>query len=104
MEKNGAPDWVHVFVCVNDRHGERPSCADGDAVEVRRRLKAAAKERGWWNTRVRVSQTGCLGLCRHGPNVLLHPEGVHFLHVSVNDVGQIIDEIEQAISDRSKNH
>ena len=98
MDKNETPRWVHVFVCVNDRQGERRSCADGDANEVRQRLKAVAKERGWWNRTVRVSQTGCLGLCQRGPNVLIHPAGVHFSEVSLDDMDRIVAEIETAVA------
>lgn len=98
MEQHDIPKWIHVFVCVNDRNGERVSCADGDAVAVRQRLKAVAKERGWWNKTVRVSQTGCLGLCQGGPNVLIHPAGAHFSHVTSDDVDTLVDAIEDSLS------
>jgi hypothetical protein len=33
------PYKCHVLVCVNDRQGERKSCADGNSQEIRKRLK-----------------------------------------------------------------
>ncbi len=102
MNRKELPGWVHVFVCVNDRHGEKRSCADGDAAEIRARLKAVAKERGWWNRTVRISQTGCLGLCQQGPNVLIHPGRAHFNHVSLADLDDIVREIAAAVALLSK--
>jgi (2Fe-2S) ferredoxin len=98
MEKRETPKWLHVFVCVNDRHGERQSCADGGAEAIRGRLKAIAKERGWWNRSVRVSASGCLGLCQQGPNILVHPQGAHYSRVSVADLDRLVEEIEESLS------
>ncbi len=100
METKAAPGWVHLFVCVNDRQGKRASCADGDAVEVRRRLKQLAKDRGWWNQTLRISQTGCLGLCGEGPNALLHPQKIHFSQLSLDDLPQLEQALEEAIGSR----
>ena len=98
MNNQPAPNWVHVFVCVNDRRGEKSSCADNDAVEIRARLKAFTKEEGWANRRVRVSQTGCLGLCAQGPNVLLFPEGTHYSGVTLADLPDIEAAIRRAVA------
>lgn len=85
----------HVFVCVNDRHGERKSCADGDAVEIRLRLKKAVKARGWPPSDIRVSQSLCMGLCQCGPNVLIYPQGKLFSGVKLKDLDVILAEIEE---------
>lgn len=98
MKKQNMPDWVHVFVCVNDRQGENPSCADNDAVEIHARLKAISKSRGWANRAVRVSKSGCLGLCAKGPNVVLYPAGIHFSQVTLNDLPEIEAAIAQTVS------
>jgi (2Fe-2S) ferredoxin len=91
MEKS--PFEVHVFICVNDRQGERKSCADDGGREIRARIKTAVKARGWPAPRVRVSQAGCLGLCAKGPNVVLYPRGTLFCGVTLEDVDRIVDEI-----------
>ena len=98
MKTQAAPRWVHVFVCVNDRHGERGSCADKDAVEIHARLKAIVKARGWAGKTVRVSKSGCLGLCSHGPNVLIHPQGIHFSEVTLGDLPTIEETLAKFVS------
>ncbi|MEI8205312.1 MAG: (2Fe-2S) ferredoxin domain-containing protein [Kiritimatiellales bacterium] len=42
---------------------------------------------------MRVSSAGCLGLCAQGPNVLLHPQGIHFSAVSDADLPAILETI-----------
>ncbi|MDZ4199411.1 MAG: (2Fe-2S) ferredoxin domain-containing protein [Kiritimatiellia bacterium] len=92
MNRSLSPYACHVFVCVNDRHGERKSCADGVETRLKDALKAGAKERGW-SGRVRVSSSGCMGLCARGPNVLLYPQGIAFHAVAPDDCATILDEI-----------
>ncbi len=98
MEKQNAPDWIHVFVCTNDRNHERPSCADKDAADIHATLKARMKARGWSGEKVRVSKAGCLGLCGQGPNVLVHPEKIHFSRVTLEDIPAIEAELEALLS------
>ncbi len=97
MKQQQTPDWIHVFVCVNDRQKESPSCADKDAVSIHAELKAISKRRGWANKSVRVSKSGCLGLCAHGPNVVLYPSRIHFSHVTLADLPEIEAAIAEAI-------
>ena len=94
--KLDAPFACHVFVCTNDRQGVRKSCADGDCVKVRAILKKAVNDRGW-KGKVRVSQSGCLGLCACGPNVLLYPQGIHFSNVTALDCDNIMEAIAHII-------
>jgi (2Fe-2S) ferredoxin len=85
-----------VLVCTNDRQRSRKSCADGGSPALREALKDAVAKRGW-KSRVRVSQSGCLGLCEHGPNVLLQPENVWFSGVSSESLSQILNRIEKSL-------
>jgi (2Fe-2S) ferredoxin len=59
-------------------------------------LKEAVSEKGW-KGRVRVSQSGCMGLCGNGPNVMLHPQGVWISEVLMDDVGMIIAKVEEIL-------
>jgi len=88
-----SPYLVHVFVCTNDRQGQRPSCADGASAELRQRLKQGIEERGL-KPRVRLLSSGCLGLCASGPNVLLYPQGVWLVAQAPDDAVAILDRIE----------
>ncbi len=93
------PYECHVLVCVNDRQGRRKSCADGENVKLRERLKQMVAERGW-RGRVRVSQTGCLGLCEQGPNVILYPQGRLYAGVSLADADRIERYIAELIGEK----
>ena len=93
MEKNVSPYLCHIFVCTNDRKGERKSCADGNSTDIRKVLKEEVNRRGW-KGKVRVSKCGCLGLCQQGPNVILYPQKIWFSEVLESDVPAIISEIE----------
>ncbi len=92
MNQTQTPYACHVFVCLNDRHGERKSCADGGSPAIRDYLKAQVEQRGW-KGRVRVSQSGCLGQCAKGPNVMLYPQGVWFSAVTLQDADAILGRI-----------
>jgi len=45
--KSESPYIAHVFVCTNDRKGERKSCADNNSQVVKSKLKEVVNERGW---------------------------------------------------------
>jgi len=88
-----SPYICHVFVCTNDRKGERKSCADQNSPLISKTLKEEVGNRGW-KKQVRVSQSGCMGLCAKGPNVMIYPQKIWFSEVSIDDVGQIVSQIE----------
>lgn len=88
-----SPYICHIFVCTNDRCGERKSCADQNSPLVSKNLKEEVGKRGW-TKQVRVSQSGCMGLCAKGPNVMIYPQKVWFSEVSSDDLEQIISHIE----------
>lgn len=84
-----------VFVCAHQRApGERVACANAGrgGMALLEGLKAAVKARGW-ETRVRVSKSGCVDRCEEGPNVVVVPRGqkpVWFHGVSLDDAPQIL--------------
>lgn len=91
METKPAPYRKFVCVCTNTRDDGRPACAntgrDGDAVWTA--LKEGVAKAGL-KGQVRVSRSGCLGLCEHGPNLLVYPEGEWFSHMSPKDAPEIL--------------
>ena len=87
------PFSCHVFVCVNDRQGARKSCADNNGGKIKTRIKEAVKARGWFVPEVRISQSGCLGLCEKGPNVMIYPQEILFSGVTLEDVDRIVEAI-----------
>jgi (2Fe-2S) ferredoxin len=93
-----SPYVAHVFVCTNDRRGERKSCADDHSELVKEALKRVVEEKEWKGN-VRVSTSGCMGLCTTGPNVMIYPQKVLFSGVSPDDVESIVAVIERFIAD-----
>lgn len=96
MEKT--PFKVHAFVCTNDRNGAAKSCADGDAQQIKDQLKRELKRKGLWGNGVRVSTSGCLGNCIHGPNVYIFPQEQMFTRCSIADVPVLLAAIEASLN------
>ncbi len=63
---------AHVLVC---KGGD---CKGRGSKTVRRALKDELRARGM-NRDVRVDSVGCLGLCKHGPNLVVYPGGTWYL-------------------------
>ena len=91
------PPYVcHIFVCTNDRNGTRKSCADQNSPLLKKVLKEEVGNRGWKN-HVRVSASGCMGLCGKGPNVIIYPQKIWFSEASIDDAGLIISKVEEIL-------
>jgi (2Fe-2S) ferredoxin len=99
MNRQKTPYLCHIFVCTNVRENnpENPGCGAKGGAELKGKLKAAVNARGW-KGKVRVSSAGCLGLCAQGPNVLLHPQGIHFSGVTENDLAALLAEVATILS------
>lgn len=97
MKESRSPYVCHLFICLNDRHGERTSCADGKSPEIKDCLKAQVEARGW-KGRVRVSHSGCMGLCQQGPNVMLYPQGIWFSAATLADADRILARVHEFVS------
>ena len=97
MEENVSPYVCHIFVCTNDRKGERKSCADGNSTDIRIALKKEVNARGW-KGKVRVSQCGCLGLCQKGPNVIIYPQKTWFSEVGLSETPVILSKVESILA------
>nr|WP_321464430.1 (2Fe-2S) ferredoxin domain-containing protein [uncultured Desulfobulbus sp.] len=92
-----SPYFAHVFVCTNDRGGVRKSCADNDSALVKTRLKEAVNERGWQG-KVRVSTSGCMGLCTQGANVMIYPLNIWLSAVTPEQVDSIVTLLEELLA------
>jgi len=96
LNQNESPFAAHVFVCTNDRDGERKSCADNNSALVKSKLKEAVHKNGW-KGKVRVSTSGCMGLCAKGSNVMIYPQKIWFSEVTPDDVDEIVFAIEREL-------
>ncbi len=81
----------HVFMCTNKRE-HKSACSDFDSEQARDYLKQAMKARNIYGEGLmRVSQSGCLGRCEHGPVIVIYPEGVWYTFVDNADIDEILD-------------
>jgi len=94
MEQNESPYICHLFVCTKTRGGERKSCADSDSPAFKAAIKQEIADRGW-KGRVRVSDSGCLGLCEKGSNIIIYPQKIWFSAVNENDLPEIFQALEE---------
>ena len=74
---------AHVLICGGG------DCKKRGAKNVRKVLKDELRSEGMIGD-VRVDSVGCLGLCRHGPNVVVYPGGTWYLGLVERDVPEIV--------------
>jgi (2Fe-2S) ferredoxin len=97
MKKSTTPYACHIFVCTNIRENpDKPGCGAAGGGELKAILKKEITDRGW-KGKVRVSTTGCMGLCGTGPNILIHPQGIHFSAVTEADLNTILETVREII-------
>ena len=74
---------AHVLVC---KGGD---CKNRGAKAVRGALKNELRAEGIKGD-IRVDSVGCLGLCKHGPNLVVYPGGTWYLGVVEQDVPEVV--------------
>lgn len=84
------------IVCVNTRVSGKPACGDSGSAELAERLEREIARRG---LTAEVERAGCLGRCAQGPNMRIAPAGAFFHHVSANDIGAMVDALEQRLAE-----
>lgn len=94
MKQRTSPYVCHLFVCTKSRNGEKKSCGDAGTPDLKATIKAEIKKRGWKST-VRVSDSGCLGVCSAGPNIMIYPQKIWLAAVSPGDLPEIIRIVEE---------
>ena len=91
MKSDKIPYEKQIFVCTNDRKGEKPSCGDHHGEAVFEELRRIAKERGL-HPKIRVAQAKCLGQCSIGVNIMVYPDGTWYSGVRKEDVQSLVEE------------
>jgi len=76
---------AHVLVC------KGTGCVASGSEPIFEAFQKEIEKRGL-SKEVKVVQTGCLGLCELGPNVLVYPEGSYYCRVKAEDVPEIVEE------------
>ena len=90
MKREKIPYVKQIFVCTNNKNGEKPSCGDHQGEEVFAKLRAIAKERGL-HPKIRVAQAKCLGQCNMGVNIMIYPDDVWYSSVKEEDISEIVN-------------
>ncbi len=90
MESNPIPYEKQIFVCTNDRSGEKPSCGDHQGEAVFKEFRRLAVERGV-HPKFRVAQAKCLGKCNQGVNIMIYPQAQWHSGVRLKDVPELAD-------------
>lgn len=75
---------THVLVCGGT------GCHSSQGDEIRRLLEEKVEEKGLDN--IKVTLTGCFGLCETGPNIVIYPEGIFYSQVKLEDIDEIVEE------------
>ena len=76
---------AHVLIC---KGGD---CKKRGSKTVRGALKAELRAQHM-NRDVRVDSVDCLGLCKHGPNLIVYPGGTWYLGATEHDIPEIVRE------------
>lgn len=81
----------HFLVCTNARTTDHPlpSCGQRGSANVYDAFVGELSRRGW-PPGVKVTQTGCLTPCQHGPNVVVYPEDTWYGTVFPADVPALV--------------
>lgn len=82
----------HILVCASFRvAGEaKGACYRKEAVSLLQYLETEIIDR---NLDARVSSTGCLKQCEHGPVMVVYPEGKWYGEVTEDRIDEILDAI-----------
>ena len=82
----------HVFVCTQSRPPRHPrgSCGESGARDLWEAFINELEARQLFN-QVALTNTGCLGPCNTGANVVVYPESVMYGNVKPADVSEIFE-------------
>jgi len=99
--------WNRVFfVCTNAREG-RAACANRGSERLYKEMKRHLKTHPELKPGVRVTTSGCLDLCDHGPVIAVFPEATVYLGVTADDLPDMFEHVEtgrraEALTDSPK--
>ena len=87
---------LHLFVCTNHREvGE--DCSKKGSVNLHKNLKDAIRSDASLREDVKISKSGCLGLCSMGIAAVQYPEGKWMIELKENDTEKVLAEIKEKL-------
>lgn len=88
------PKPHYLFVCTGSRCHELAETNEEGASVLQKQVKAEIKAKGYHDN-IRVSKSGCLGMCETAPNIMYQPENRMCSHVQLCDKDEIVKTLEQ---------
>jgi (2Fe-2S) ferredoxin/SAM-dependent methyltransferase len=83
------PFRYHVFICDQQKPEGVPSCSACGSARTIEALRREIQARGLGDD-VQITLCGSIGLCEHGPNMIVYPEGVWYSGVTPGDVPEMV--------------
>jgi (2Fe-2S) ferredoxin/SAM-dependent methyltransferase len=83
------PFRFHVFLCDQNKPEDLPCCSARGSAQLLETLRREVAARGL-SAEVQVTPCGSLGLCEHGPNLVIYPEGSWYSGVTPADIPEIV--------------
>jgi (2Fe-2S) ferredoxin len=86
----------HIFVCTSSRlTGENKGfCVQQGGKDILAEFVEEIQDRDL-SSEVMVTNTGCFGICSMGPIVMIYPDKIWYGKVTVDDVEEIMDALEE---------
>jgi (2Fe-2S) ferredoxin/predicted O-methyltransferase YrrM len=84
------PFRLHVFVCDQQKPEGLPCCTARGSGQILEALRREVNARGL-EDEIQITTCGSLGLCEHGPNMIVYPEGIWYSGVRPEDVPEIVE-------------
>ena len=81
------PYRIHALICTKGK-----SCPQQGSEAIWLEVKSRIRERGL-EREVRVSKSGCVGQCGHGPMACIYPDNVWYAALSEGDVDALVDHL-----------
>lgn len=89
-----------VIVCVQERLGERPSCARGGGEELANSLDKIFVGQG---LDVLVKRTFCFGRCKDGPNIKVAPGGDFYTAMTQERLNEVVSAVRSMVLESDTN-
>jgi len=83
------PFRYHVFICDQQKPEGVPCCSSRGSAGVMDALRREIASQGLLDV-VQVTTCGSLGLCEHGPNMVVYPEGIWYGGLTPADIPELV--------------
>ena len=83
----------HVFICTNKKQNNNKSCYDAGSYDLYLYAKSQGNILNLKKEGVRISLSGCLGICCKGPVLVIYPKAIWYSYKNKSDIDEILASI-----------